>query len=247
MSISNYNEIRALVTGANRGIGRAFVEVLLDNGAAKVYAAARNTSSLEALKASAGDRLELITLDVTNLDQVQAAAEVAQDANVLVNNAGIAFMQDLFAEDALANARTEMEVNYFGPLTLAQAFKDTLVGNQGAILNVSSVGGLANFPMAPTYSASKAAIHSLTQGLRTLLKPAGVHVAGVYPGPIDTDMAKDIEMGKTSPRVVAEHVFAGLFAGADDIFPDPMAEGFGSTYHAAPKDAERMFAEGGEE
>ena len=135
-----------------------------------------------------------------------------------------------------------MEVNYFGPLTLLQGFADALSARGGAVVNVASIAGLTNFPFYPTYSASKAAIHSLTQGSRALLASRGVAVFGVYPGPVDTDMAKDIQMEKTSPRDVAGAVLDGVEAGKEDIFPDPFAANFGEQYHSSPKASEQQIA-----
>ena len=172
----------ALVTGANRGIGRAITEALLDRGAAKVYAGARDPQSLEELASRFEGRVVPIELDVTDRAQVEAAVEGAPDLQVLVNNAGVALAQDIGAEDIVDQARREMEVNYFAPLDLIQRLAPTLVQNGGAIVNIVSVGGLTNFPFYPTYSASKAAAHSLTQGVRALYGPKGLSVFGVYPG-----------------------------------------------------------------
>ena len=242
MVVTQFKDIRALVTGANRGIGRAIVDVLLEQGAAKVYAAARNTKSLEGLEREAGSCLELLSLDVTNNDQIRGIAGKLGDLNVLINNAGVSYPLEPFNDRNLEYARAEMEVNYFGPLYLIHYLLPTLMKNTGAIVNIASVGGLANYPPVLTYSASKAAIHSITQGLRALLKNKGVHVVGVYPGPIDTDMSRHDKMEKISPKVVAENLFSRLFEGTEDIFPDPPAQQFGNLYMANPKDAERLFA-----
>ena len=131
-----------------------------------------------------------------------------------------------------------MEVNYFAPLTLLQGFAEGLAARGGAVVNVSSIAGLTNFPPYPTYSASKAAVHSLTQGSRILLASQGVAVFGVYPGPVDTDMAKDIPMDKTSPQEVARTILEAVEAGKEDIFPDPFAVQFGEQFHSSPKASE---------
>ena len=117
-----------------------------------------------------------------------------------------------------------------------------LASRGGAVVNVSSVAGLTNFPRFPTYSASKAAIHSLTQGARALLARRGVTVFGVYPGPVDTDMAREITLEKASPEAVAKAVLDGIEAGTEDIFPDPFAVTFGEQYQASPKEPERQAA-----
>jgi len=137
-----------------------------------------------------------------------------------------------------------MEVNYFGTLDATQAFIPILGSNGGgALVNLVSVAGIVNFPLFATYSASKAAPHSLTQGVRLGLVAQGTLVAGVYPGPVDTDMAAGIPMEKTSPQVVANNILDGLEAGSEDIYPDPMAVGMGAGYEESPKGLERQVAE----
>ena len=233
----------ALVTGANRGIGRAITEALLERGADKVYAAARKPATLADLRERHGDRVVPLELDVTDAAQVRAAAESAGDVEVLINNAGVAVGGDLADDAILEAARTEMEVNYFAPLHLLQRFAPILESSGGgAVVNVASVAGLSNFPFFPTYSASKAAAHSLTQAARALLVDQNIAVHGVYPGPVDTDMSKDIEMDKATPQDVANAILNGIEAGVPDIFPDAFAEGFGQQFQASPKASEEQLA-----
>lgn len=240
----------ALVTGANRGIGRAITEALLDRGAEKVYAAARDPKTLEELRERYGSRLVPLRLDVTDADQVAEVAREAKDVDLLVNNAG-AFgdagefdLTGLTEPEIVDVARREMEVNYFGALRMLQAFADTLAQREGVIVNIGSAAGLINVPLQPTYSASKAAQHSLTQASRALLAARGVSVHGVYPGPVDTDMTKDLppEFEKSAPRDVAMSILDGVEAGDEDIFPDPFAVGFGQQFNTSPKDLERQMA-----
>ena len=232
----------ALVTGANRGIGRAIAEALLEGGARKVYATAREPKGLQALVERYGDRVVPLRLDVTKADQVARVAQEASDVELLINNAGVAEATQLTGESTVEQARREMEVNYFAPLTLLQGFAEGLASRGGAVVNVSSIAGLTNFPFYPTYSASKAAVHSLTQGSRILLASQGVAVFGVYPGPVDTDMAKDIPMDKTSPQEVARTILDAVEAGKEDIFPDPFAVQFGEQFHSSPKTSEQQIA-----
>ncbi len=233
----------ALVTGANRGIGKAITERLLERGATKVYAGARDPQALAGMKEKYGDRVVPLRLDVTDDSHINEAVSTAADVQLLVNNAGVAQGQDLTAKEIVEQARNEMEVNYFAPLNLLQQFAPALKRNGGGfVVNVSSVGGLTNFPFYPTYSASKAAIHSLTQGARMLLAARGTSVAGVYPGPVDTDMACGIDLEKATPQDVANAILDGVEAGREDIFPDPFAEHFGQQYQTSPKESERQIA-----
>jgi len=182
-------------------------------------------------------------LDVTKAEEIKAASEKAKDAQVVINNAGIARMAGFTAEPDLNNARQELEVNYLGAYQVALAFVNTLKKNGGGVLvNVISVGGLTNYPFVATYSASKAAAHSLTQGLRAELAAQGTLVCGVYPGPIDTDMVKDVPMEKTSPDHVAGKVYEAITQGIEDIFPDPYSVDFGAKWRKNAKDVEREIA-----
>jgi len=230
----------ALVTGANRGIGRALTEALLSRGVKKVYATARNPEALRALR---DERLVPLRLDVTDVEQIRAAAEAASDVELVFNNAGVSLGRGIADATILDQARREMEVNYFGPLQLLHHLAPTLARNGGgAIVNIGSAAGLTNVPMFPTYSASKAALHSLTQAARFLLGAQGTSVFGVYAGPIDTDMARDLVLPKASPRDVAFAILDGIEGGQEDIFPDPYALDFGRQFASSPKESERQFA-----
>jgi NAD(P)-dependent dehydrogenase (short-subunit alcohol dehydrogenase family) len=231
----------ALVTGANRGIGRALTEALLTRGVKKVYAAARNPETLRGLR---DERLVPLRLDVTDADQIRAAGEAASDVDLVFSNAGVALARGIADATTLAQARREMEVNYFGPLQLLQQLAPTLAGNGGgAVVNIGSIAGLTNSPFIPTYSASKAALHSLTQAARFLLGAQGTAVFGVYPGPVDTDMSRDAPLAKASPRDVAFAILDGIEAGQADIFPDSAGADFGRQFESSPKTAERQMAE----
>ena len=230
----------ALVTGANRGIGRALTEALLARGARKVYATARNPEALRALR---DERVVPVRLDVTDAEQVRAAAEAASDVELVFNNAGVALARGIADSAALDQARREMEVNYFGPLQLLQRLAPTLAKNGGgAVVNIGSAAGLTNIPFMPTYSASKAALHSLTQAARILLGAQGTSVFGVYAGPVDTDMVRELALPKTSPRDVAFAILDGIEAGQEYIFPDPFAADFGRQFESSPKASERQVA-----
>jgi NAD(P)-dependent dehydrogenase (short-subunit alcohol dehydrogenase family) len=230
----------ALVTGANRGIGRALTEALLTRGARKVYATARNP---EALGRLGDERLVSLKLDVTDADQIRAAAEAASDVELVFSNAGVALARGIGDAALLDQARREMEVNYLGPLQLLHRLAPVLAKNGGgAVINIGSVAGLTNVPFIATYRASKAALHSLTQAARILLEAQGTAVFGVYPGPVDTDMSRELEQPKTSPDAVALAVLDGIEAGEEDIFPDPYAVDFARQFASSPKASERQMA-----
>jgi NAD(P)-dependent dehydrogenase (short-subunit alcohol dehydrogenase family) len=230
----------ALVTGANRGIGRALTEALLARGVRKVYAAARDPEAPQGLHDA---RLVPLRLDLTDADQIRAAGDAASDVELVFNNAGVALARGLADATVLDHARREMEVNYFGPLQLLQRLAPTLARNGGgAVVNVGSIAGLTNFPFIPTYGASKAALHSLTQAARVLLGAQGTAVFGAYPGPVDTDMSRDAPFAKASPRDVACAILDGIEAGQEDIFPDPASVEFSRQFESSPKTSERQMA-----
>lgn len=234
----------ALVTGANRGIGRALVEALLARGVGKVYAAARRTETLAELVAAAPDRVPALRLDVTQPAQVRRAVAQAGDVDLVVNNAAI--LSHAFAgfEDPvwLDAARQEYETNVVGALRVSQGFAPVLKRNGGGtIVNLSSVAGLVGMPPVLTYSSTKAALHSLTQSTRQMLREQGTRVVGVYPGPVETEMAAELPMDKASPEAVAEAILDGLEQGLEEIYPDPFAVEYGRTYAVNPKGLESSF------
>jgi len=231
------------ITGANRGIGRALAEAARDGGSPRIYAAARKVETLEELVATAPERIVPIRLDVTSDEQAREAAEKAPDANVLINNAGILTGATFLDAPDLDDARQEMEVNYFGSIRMARTFAPILAKTEGAaVVQIASVAGLASFPLAPTYSATKAAAHSLAQGLRHELAGQKTSVLGVYPGPIETDMTDRFELETTPPSEVARAIFEALERGDEEVFPDPMAEETARAYREDPKAVEKRFA-----
>jgi len=210
----------ALVTGSNRGLGRAYCEGLLRGGAAKVYAAARDCSKID-LRDS---RVVPIALDVTSIGDVRSAAQHCQDVSLLINNAGVLGGSPMLGPEAEQAARLEMETHYFGVLSMVARFAPVLATNGGgAILNVLSVGSWFASPPIATYCASKAAAEILTDAIRVQLRSQRTHVAGVYAGYIDTDMSAHIAQPKTSPTQVVERSLAGLESGAERIFADESA------------------------
>lgn len=231
-----------LVTGANRGIGKAYVEALVKRGASKVYAGVRDASTFSDMTAMQKDIVEPVLLDVTRTDHIQSFSQKVTILDLLINNAGIIDSCFNSSENAVNIARSEMETNFFGPLNLTLALLPALRKSKGAIVNVSSIAGISNFPSIGPYSVTKAALHSFTQGLRTELLQDGILVTGVYPGPIETRMTKDFEMPKAPTSQVAERTFDGLSKGETDIFPDSFSEQMYAAFLNAPKELEKTFA-----
>lgn len=233
----------ALVTGCNRGIGPTTVRALLKAGARKIYVAARAVDGVKSLVSEAPGKLVPVELDVTRPEQVAAAAKLAKDLTLLVNNAGVNFNTPLVAIDGIDNARREMEVNYFGTLAMCRAFQPALKANGGgAIVNMLSILSLVNLPLMGSLCASKAALWSLTQAVRAELKAQGTHVMAVLPGAVDTDMTKGLDIPKAQPADIASAIVAGLKMRADEIFPGGMAAGVAYGLAGDPKSVEREFA-----
>jgi NAD(P)-dependent dehydrogenase (short-subunit alcohol dehydrogenase family) len=212
----------ALVTGANRGIGAAIVREMLNADIAKVYAAARDPKTLPTF---GNPRVVSLQMDITSDTSVRTAVAVAQDVDVLVNNAGTLAFGDYISSDFEA-FEEDMWTNYFGTLRVLRAFTPQFVARKsGTIVNVNSVVGLSAVPVMAGYSASKAALHSLTQSLRGTLEKDDVTVIGVYPGPIETDLAKPVPYPeKATPDSAAVNIVKGIAEGQTYIFPDPMAQ-----------------------
>nr|WP_145549177.1 SDR family oxidoreductase [Variovorax boronicumulans] len=206
-----------LITGANRGIGQAFVREALARGARKVYAAARDPASISL----AG--VEPIALDVTRPEQVAAAAQRCGDVTLLVNNAGIALTGDFMADGAVEAARAQLETNYFGPLLMARAFAPVLKANGGgALLNVLSIASWISSPLLAVYASSKSAAWSLTNGLREALRAQGTQVMGLHMGFVDTDLTRGIDMPKATPEEIVRAALDGLESGAQEVLADKL-------------------------
>jgi NAD(P)-dependent dehydrogenase (short-subunit alcohol dehydrogenase family) len=211
-----------LVTGANRGLGRALVAEALARNARRVYAGTRRPL------AHPDPRVTSLVLDITDPEQVQAAAREAGDLDLLINNAGILIRDDL---SDLAAIERHLAVNLYGTYAVTQAFLPALSRSGGAVVNILSRNALAPIPVMPAYSISKAAAFSLTQSLRVLLADRGVRVHAVLPGPVDTDMLKGVDIPKASPESVARAVLDALDTGEEDIFPDPASAFIAERWH----------------
>jgi NAD(P)-dependent dehydrogenase (short-subunit alcohol dehydrogenase family) len=223
-----------LVTGANRGLGRALVAEALKRGAKRIYAGMRQPV------AHTDHRVMPLTLDITNLAQIRTAAEKVGALDILVNNAGISLQNDLSDRAALERL---LAVNLFGTYDVTQAFLPALARPRSAIVNVLSLASIAAVPFDSLYSISKAAAFSLSQSLRAVLAVRGVSVHTVLPGPIDTDMTKDLKIPKASPESAARAILDGVEREDEEIFPDPMSETIADAWRGSVvKALQRQFA-----
>jgi NAD(P)-dependent dehydrogenase (short-subunit alcohol dehydrogenase family) len=233
-NVMNLEKKTVLITGANRGIGRALVDEALRRGAKRVYAGTRGALH------NTDKRVTPLTLDVTSVSQIQRAVDEVDTLDVLINNAGVAIYDDLSKLDVIEK---HLAVNFLGPLKVTHAFLPLLRRSKGAIVNNLSLTALAPLPVIPAYSISKAAAFNMTQSLRAFLAGQGVTVHAVFLGPIDTDMSRGFEIPKASAETAARGIFDGLEKGEQDIFPDPtslsVAEGWRT---GVAKGLERQFA-----
>lgn len=223
-----------LITGANRGIGRALIEEALKRDAKLVYAGTRQPFSHR------DQRVKPTTLDVTNPSHIRDVAASIQSLDILVNNAGVDLHDDLSHRAGLDR---HLAVNFFGPHAVTQAFLPLLVRSRGEIVNVLSLAALASVPFSPAYAISKAAAFSMTQSLRALWAKHGVRVRAVFPGPVDTDMTQGLDIPKASAESVAQAIFDGMEGEEEDIFPDPMSAAIADGWRTGVgKALERQFA-----
>lgn len=223
-----------LITGANRGIGRALVEDALRRGAKKVYAGTRRAMQIN------DERVTPVPLDVTNPSQVHEAVANIGTLDVLINNAGVAIYDDLSNFEVIEK---HLAVNVLGLLRVTHAFLPELKRSHGCIVNNLSMAGLAALPIIPAYSISKAAAFNMTQSLRALLAGQGVSVHAVVLGPVDTEMNRGFEIPKASPASAAAGIFDGLEKGEDEIFPDPASQSIADAWRrGALKELERQFS-----
>ncbi|MGP8209129.1 MAG: SDR family NAD(P)-dependent oxidoreductase [Acidimicrobiales bacterium] len=223
-----------LITGANRGIGRALVDEALRRGAKRVYAGSRQPI------AHLDERVTPVVLDVTDTDQIRSVADQVQSLDVLVNNAGIAIYDNLSDRSILEQ---HLAVNLFGPYEVIQAFLPQLTESRGVIVNNTSMMAMAPLPMTPAYAVSKAAAFNLTQSLRAILAGRGISVHAVLTGPTDTDMTRGFDIPKVTPQSVARSIFDGVDAGDEDIFPDATSEALADSWRSSvAKGLEHQYA-----
>lgn len=208
-----------LITGANRGIGLAFARALLERGARKVYAGARDPSKVSLSGATP------LRLDVNSSSDVEAAARLAHDVTIVINNAGIANFGSFLAHDAEAVLRSHLETNVMGVLRVSRAFAPVLARNGGgALLNVASIASWISSPLLASYAVSKSALWSLSNGLRNDLRAQGTQVLTLHMGFVDTDLTQDIQMPKATPEAIVDRALAALEAGAQEVLADDLTK-----------------------
>jgi NAD(P)-dependent dehydrogenase (short-subunit alcohol dehydrogenase family) len=229
-----------LITGATGAIAQALIAELTARGAAKIYAAARDITSL-----AASDRLVPIRMDVTSDDDVAEGAKLATDVTLLINNAGVNHNTAFMLAPDLAIAREEIEANYLAPLRVTRAFAPTLIANHGAVLNLLTILARVNFPFMGSYCASKAAALSLTQGLRGELAPKGVRIVAAMPGAVDTRMTAVLSIPKMTVAAAAGEILDGFESGEEDFYVGDMARGVAQGLAHDPKAVERQLASPG--
>jgi NAD(P)-dependent dehydrogenase (short-subunit alcohol dehydrogenase family) len=230
----NIAQKSVLITGANRGIGRALVAEALRRGAKRVYAGTRGALDI------ADERVTPLGLDVTSPEQIEQAVRQVGSLDVLINNAGIAIYDDLSQPEVIEQ---HLAVNLFGPLNVTRAFLPLLKRSKGAIVNNVSTVALAALPVVSGYSISKAAAFSMTQSLRALLAGQGVTVHAILTGPVDTDMNRGFDIPKASTAFAAAAIFDGLEKGEEEIFPDPMSQSIADGWrNGVAKAMERQVA-----
>lgn len=213
----NTKDSVVFITGANRGLGLQLAKAALAAGAKKVYGAARDAKSITL------PGVIPVQLDVTNHDEIAAVTREYKDVTILINNAGIVRPGALLADDALAQARAELETNVIGPMLLSKGFAPTLAANGGgAIVNILSVLAWLSQGVTNTYSMSKSAAWALTNGLRAELAAQGTQVVGAHMGYMETDMTAGYDVPKVQPEDVAAQIFAALAEGKDEVLADDL-------------------------
>lgn len=236
----NVDNAVAMVTGSNRGIGKALVEALIETGAKKIYATARNTNELHFN--SGKTEIVPFQVDISDHKSVNNMAKRAKDITLLFNNAGVLDFGDIL-NVPLESIKRDFDTNFYGTLAVARSFAPIIEANGGgAIVNTLTLLSLASMPGFAAYNASKAAEWSMTLSLRASLAEKNIQVHGVFPGAVDTDMLAGVDITKTRPADVAQAIIKGIKENKEDIFPDPMSTEIYAAWRKDHKSIERQFA-----
>jgi short-subunit dehydrogenase len=207
-----------LITGANGGLGQAFVKEILASKPNKLYCTARDISSLDNIK-SLSECIEVVELDITNKESIDSVVSKIDSLDLLVNNAGVNSNSRLFDTSFL-----DIEVNLKGTVNLTEALFEKLKDSKGVVVNITSILALVNLPIMGNYSVSKSALHSFSQALRAEFKVFGGEVYEVLPGPIDTKMTEGFPMQKAKSEDIAKFVLESIAKKEFEIFPDEFSQ-----------------------
>ena len=233
----------ALVTGANRGIGREIVKGLIEAGAGKVYAAVRSLESADPLIEEHGDRVQAIRFDLGDEAIIEAAAKEASDVDIVIANAGVLKTATAFSDDVYEALQFELDGNLFGRIRTVRAFAPVLKANGGgAFVQLNSVVSVKSFPDFATYCASKAAAYSMTQALRFQLAEQGTSVFSVHPGPIATDMGDAAGLTEVAQpaSLVSDAILEAFRTGEFHVWPDDMAKQIAAAYESFSQNVVEM-------
>lgn len=231
----NITDKEILITGASGGLGQTFINYCLEQNAKKIYCCARNIENLQNIYGS-NKKIEILTLDITKQSDIEKVANSINSIDILINNAGFNSEKRIFETFS-----KEFEVNTFGTLNVTKTLSSKIKQN-GAIIAINSVLAFMNLPTMALYCASKSALHSINQAFRAELENKQIEVYEVFPGPIDTNMAKDLQMPKTSPRQIVEKTFEALENKTFEIFPDDFSQNIYAMFKTNPKELEKEFA-----
>ena len=244
MSTQTIKGTSVLVTGASRGLGLAFLKAFAERGAAKIYAGCKTREGVAYVSGLDIPNVTPLFLDVTDAGQINALAQEIKTLDIIVNNAGIASACGFTNDNVLEIATAEMNTHYYGPLKLVNTFLPLLKqAEQGGIINIASIAAISNFKAMGTYSASKAALHFMTQGLRAELSDTNIFVQGVYPGPFDTRLAAGFNGPKQSPEAIASTVLDLYRERVEEVFPDDFSKTMYTTFLESPKKLAEIFSQ----
>ncbi|MGQ1910018.1 SDR family NAD(P)-dependent oxidoreductase [Marinifilum sp. RC60d5] len=233
----------AFVSGANNEIGRALVIALLEEGASKVYAGVQDVKALKELKLEYRNRLFPLLLDMKNDRSIVKVSHMLKDIEILINNAEVCESGGLFSDNSLDSLTINFNLNVRSLLKITTSLLGYLKNKDcAAIVNIVSILGLASMPVAGTYSASKAAAHSITLGIRGELLNTNVLVMGVYPALVHINLAKKLNLNKALPQNIARNIILGLKNGNEYVFPDIMSKQIAELYLTEPVTVEKQFA-----
>lgn len=245
MNEGTFTDQSILVTGSSRGLGLALMNALSARGANQIYAGCRTQEGFDFIVGLNLPNVTPVLYDVENSVHAKSLHKVVGSLDLLINNAGIASACTYTNSDALGIAKREMSIHYFGALSTVHHVLPLLRQSKSkhtGIINIASIAALSNFKVMGTYSASKAALHFLTQGLRAELKGDNIFVQGVYPGPFDTRLAAGYDGDKQSPDVIANTVLDAYSDREEQVFPDDFSKAMSKEFYQSPKALDAIFS-----